>query len=164
MKGIGIWILIGVGALVILGTLFPTLDGGPELAADFSLVSLDGKTVSLSDYRGRVVLLDFWASWCAPCTKTLPSLHELHERLADRGVDLLVVSLDASEKISREYLEESGFPTDNVLWGSLDEARAVKRLYGVIGIPRTFLIDREGFIRFDGYPRNLTAETIEPWL
>jgi cytochrome c biogenesis protein CcmG/thiol:disulfide interchange protein DsbE len=164
VKGIGIWILIGMGTLAIVGALLPMLDGEPELAADFSLVSLDGETVSLSGYRGRVVLLDFWASWCAPCTKTFPTLHELHERFADRGVDFLVVSLDGSEKKSREHLEENGFPTDNVLWGSLDEARAVKRLYGVIGIPRTFLIDRDGFIRFDGHPRSLTAETIESWL
>lgn len=164
MKGIGIWILIGVGTLAVLGALLPMWGGEPKLAADFSLVSLDGEAVSLSDLRGSVVLLDFWASWCAPCIKTFPALHELQEAFADRGVDLLVVSLDASAEASREHLLEQGFPTDNVLWGSLKEARAVQRLYGVIGIPRTFLIDRDGLIRFDGYPRNLTAETIELWL
>lgn len=164
MKGIGIWILIGVGTLAVLGALLPMWGGEPKLAEDFSLVSLDGEAVSLSDLRGSVVLLDFWASWCAPCIKTFPALHELQEAFADRGVDLLVVSLDASAEASREHLLEQGFPTDNVLWGSLKEARAVQRLYGVIGIPRTFLIDRDGLIRFDGYPRNLTAETIELWL
>ena len=57
-------------------------------------------------------------------------------------------------------LEEAGYETGNVLWGSLEEARAVKNLFGVVGIPRTFLIDREGFIRYDGYPTGLTLEDI----
>jgi len=164
VKSIGIWILIGVGTLAVLGALLPELDREPELAEDFSLLNLDEETVSLSDFRGRVVVLDFWASWCGPCTKTFPSLHELHERFADRGVDLLVVSLDKTGEDSREFFIDGGFPIDNVLWGSLTEARAIQRLYGVVGIPRTFLIDRDGLIRFDGYPRNLTAEKIEPWL
>ncbi|MFC2077545.1 peroxiredoxin family protein [Candidatus Bipolaricaulota bacterium] len=160
------WILILLGAVVAaaaLGLLSPGRSE-PALAPGFSLVSLDGDVVSLSDYRGQVVVLDFWASWCQPCTKTFPKLHELHGQYADRGVVLLVVSLDRSEEASREHLAENGFPTENVLWGSLAEARAVKDLYGVRGIPRTFLIDREGYIRFSGYPSRVDAEKLEPWL
>ena len=165
MKDTGILVLIGavVVAAVIIG-LLPKGEEPPRLAPDFSLVSLDGETVHLSDYRGRIVLLDFWASWCKPCTRTFPALHEVYEDFSDRGVDLLVVSLDRSEEASREYLEENGFPTENVLWGSLAEARAIKELYGVRGIPKTFLIDRDGFIRFSGYPLHLDAEALEPWL
>jgi len=132
---------------------------GPELAPDFTLLSLDGELVSLSAYQGRVVVLDFWASWCKPCTRTLPAVHELISQF-EGEVDLLLVSLDKSEKASRSALEEAGYETGNVLWGSLEEARAVKNLFGVVGIPRTFLIDREGFIRYDGYPTGLTLEDI----
>jgi len=164
MKDTGVWILLGVGLLAILGGLGLFGDAEPELAPSFSLVSLDGEIVSLSDYRGRVVLLDFWASWCRPCTTTFPAVHELHEQFADRGLDLLVVSLDASAEDALDFLEQNGFPTNNVLWGSLPEARSVKRLYGVGGIPRTFVIDRDGYIRFEGHPRNLKPEIVEPWL
>lgn len=164
MKDLGLWLLIGVGALAIAAGLFGFGDPDPELAPAFSLVSLDGEIVSLSDFSGQVVLLDFWASWCKPCRATFPAVHALAEEFADQGLKLLVVSLDASAEASREELLANDFPTDNVLWGSLSEARAVRNLYGVVGIPRTFLIDREGLIRFDGYPRNLTAADIEPWL
>ena len=164
MKNTGLWILFGVGLLVIFGGLGFFGEPEPELGPDFSLVSLDGEIVSLSDYRGRVVLLDFWASWCKPCIRTFPAVHELHEQFVDRETALLVVSLDASAEDARAFLEESGFPTHNVLWGSLPEARAVKGLYGVGGIPKTFVIDREGYIRFEGHPRNLKAEIVEPWL
>jgi len=164
VKDIGSWLLLGVGLLAIAAGLFGFGGKDPEIAPGFSLVSLDGEVVSLSDYRGQIVLLDFWASWCKPCRTTFPAVHALAERFADRGVTLLVVSLDASEEASRQYLTDEGYPTANVLWGSLDEARAVRNLYGVVGIPHTFVIDRDGLIRFDGYPRNLNAETIEPWL
>jgi thiol-disulfide isomerase/thioredoxin len=164
LDNLGVWLLVGVGLLAIASGLFGFGERPPEVAPGFSLLSLDGEVVSLFDYRGQVVLLDFWASWCKPCRTTFPAVHSLAEAYAGQGLKLLVISLDASEEDSRELLLEEGFPTDNVLWGSLDEARAVKALYGVGGIPRTFLIDRQGLIRFDGYPRNLTAETIEPWL
>jgi len=160
------WILLLIGGLVIAAVVgfLPRGEEAPRLAPDFSLVSLDGVTIHLSEYRGRVVLLDFWASWCKPCTRTFPELHAVYEEFSDRGVDLLVVSLDRSEEASREYLEENGFPTENVLWGSLAEARAIKDLYDVHGIPKTFLIDRDGFIRYSGYPLHLDAEALEPWL
>jgi len=123
-------------------------------------VNLDGETVRLSDFRGRVVVVDFWASWCKPCTKTLPALHDLLDSYAG-DVDLLLVSLDKSDKASRTAMEDAGYGTNNVLWGSLEEARAVRDLFGVVGIPRTFLIDQEGFIRFEGYPTSLTASVID---
>ncbi|MGB2983044.1 MAG: TlpA disulfide reductase family protein [Candidatus Bipolaricaulia bacterium] len=161
MRDIGPWILIGLAALVVIGAMIDS--GGetePRPAPDFSLVSLDGEIVSLSDHEGRVVLLDFWATWCRPCTRTFPALHGLQQRFADQGVDLLVVSLDRSAEVAREHLVEAGFPTFNVLWGSLAEARAVRGIYGVVGIPHTFLIDRDGLIQFSGYPLSLTAEKL----
>jgi len=164
VKDLGLWLILGAALLAIAGGLIGFGERPPELAPAFSLVSLDGEVVSLSDYLGRVVLLDFWASWCKPCRTTFPAVHALAEEYADRGVVLLVVSLDASEENSRDHLLVEGFPTHNVLWGSLEEARAVRNLYGVVGIPRTFVIDRDGLIRFDGYPRNLTGADVEPWL
>jgi len=162
MKNSGILIVIGVVALLGL-ILFPR-DKGPDPAPDFSLVNLDGGVVTLSSFRGHVVILDFWASWCHPCTDTFPIVHSLYERYADQGVVLLVVSLDGSEKDIRAWMEENGFPSGEVLWGSYAEAREIRDLYGVVGIPHTFVIDRDGYIRFDGHPRNLAAKDIEELL
>ncbi len=165
MKNIGIWLAIGLaGAALVSLVFFGGMDSEPEIAPDFTLRSLDDADVSLVELRGSVVILDFWATWCKPCTKTFPDLHALQQDYVDRGVVLLVVSLDKSAQRARDYLVDAGFATDNVLWGSLEEARAVKSLYGVGGIPRTFLIDRAGFIRFSGYPTRLTSEEIESWL
>jgi len=132
----------------------------PQPAPNFTLVSLDGETVRLSDYRGRAVVVDFWASWCKPCTRTLPALHELLEGYGGE-VELLLVSLDKSEKASRDAMEAAGYSTGNVLWGSLAEAREVKSLFGVVGIPWTFLIDGDGLIRYAGLPSGLTADVID---
>jgi thiol-disulfide isomerase/thioredoxin len=165
VKDIGIWVAIAlVGIAVLSGVLSGGAGSGPEIAPEFTLPNLDGIDVSLAEYRGSIVILDFWATWCKPCTKTFPELHALQEEYADRDVVLLVVSLDKSAQRARDHLIENGYATDNILWGSLEEARAVKELYGVGGIPRTFLIDRAGYIRYSGYPTRLTREEIEPWL
>jgi thiol-disulfide isomerase/thioredoxin len=165
VKDVGIWVVLGLAGLAVVSAiLLGGVESGPKLAPDFTLRSLDGVDVSLAEYRGSVVILDFWATWCKPCTKTFPELHALQQDYASRGVILLIVSLDRSAQRARDHLVEGGFPTDNVLWGSLDEARAVKELYGVGGIPRTLLIDREGTIRYSGYPTRLTPEEIEAWL
>jgi len=165
MREYGIWILAALAVISIGMALFiAPLDEGPREAPDFTLENLDGDSVTLSSLLGDVVVLDFWATWCKPCIKTFPSLHELVDSYEAEDVTLLVVSIDRLEWRARDYLVENGFPTDNVLWSSMEESREVKALYGVIGIPHTFIIDREGTIRFSGHPARLTGEDIEPWL
>ncbi len=157
------WIVAGIVAVVLLLLAAPAEDT-VLFAPEFSLPALDGQTVTLSALRGEVVILDFWASWCKPCTRTLPALHALAARLADRGVVLLAVSLDRNEEAARGYVDQQGFDPGAVLYGSLDAARAVKDLYGVVGIPRTFVIDRAGWIRFSGSPSGVTEELVMRWL
>jgi len=135
-----------------------------EVAPSFTLPNLDGDDVSLVDFRGSVVILEFWATWCEPCVRLFPEIHAVWEAVADRGAALLVVSLDKTEDAPRNFMIENDLPTDNVLWGSLESARAVKDLFGIVGTAHVVLIDRGGYVRYSGHPMHVTAEIIEPWL
>ncbi len=164
MRTLGVLITAALAGVVLLVLLLP---GSPEellIAPDFDLANLDGDLVQLSQFRGQVVVLDFWATWCTPCLTSFPALHALVEPLRDQGVVLLAVCLDRSEDVAREYLAEHGYGTELALWGSLEKARAVQALYGVIGIPKTFVVDREGFIRYAGHPDRLREADLQPWL
>jgi PKD repeat protein len=135
-----------------------------EKAPDFTLQSLDEQTVSLSQFRGFVVLLDFWASSCGPCRSTLPYLETLRARYAGEGLVLVSVSVDENVEDVRSFLEEGGYSQIVALWQSHEAAEAVRQRYGVTDIPRTFVMDRQGIIRWVGQPIVLRDRDIEPWL
>ncbi|MDD4903108.1 MAG: redoxin domain-containing protein [Candidatus Bipolaricaulis sp.] len=133
-----------------------------DLAPDFTLPELsNGADVNLASFRGYVVLLDFWASQCTPCRTSMPHLEVLRKEFADQGLIVLAVNLDASEGTAREFVEEGGYGEFVVV---RDAREAVKALYGVDGIPYTFVIDRQGVIRHADHPIRLRAWQIEPWL
>jgi peroxiredoxin len=132
-----------------------------ERAPDFTLRSLDGEFISLSQFRGRVVILDFWASWCGPCRSTMPNLHALWRDVADRGVDLIGISLDRTEAAASSYLASNGYGDVISLWESLSAAQAVASLYGVRAIPQTVVIDRNGIVRFNNHPAMLERALLE---
>jgi len=134
-----------------------------DVAPTFSLPTLDGERISLSDYRGRLVILDFWASWCVPCRLSMPTLEAIAAELGE-DVVLLGVSLDRSETDARTYVDAKGYTDLVALYGSLGAARAVAGDYGVLGIPRTFVIDRNGIVRFVGHPNLLGRDLIESLL
>ena len=163
MKNTGFLIAIALAGILLATVLFSG-EQEPKMAPDFSLLSLDGETVTLSELRGNVVVIDFWATWCRPCLKSFPNLHAVVDRHQDRGVVLLVISLDKTAKRARDYLVDNGYPTNNVLWESLDDAREIKKLFGVVGIPRTIIIDRDGFIQYSGHPDKLTDDDLVKWL
>ena len=132
-----------------------------ERAPDFSLRSLGGEIVSLAQFRGRVVILDFWASWCGPCRATMPALHALWQDVASRGVVLVGISLDRSEAAAATYLAANGYGDMVALWESLAAAQSVASLYGVRAIPRTVVIDRNGMVRFNGHSATLGRALLE---
>lgn len=114
----------------------------PIAADDFRLDSLGGAPVNLSDYRGRVVFLNFWATWCPPCRAEMPSMERLHRRLRDRGLAIVAVDLQESAAAVKTFVKEASL-TFTVL---LDADGAVGGAWGAQSIPTTYLIDRTGTI------------------
>ncbi len=134
-----------------------------QRAPDFLLPSLDNETIALSDYRGKVVILDFWASWCGPCKLTMPTLENYAQALAD-DVVLIGVSLDRQASDASDYLSANHYEAVVALYGSYAAAVKVFETYGGGGIPKTFVIDRAGVIRYVGHPASLSRQAIEGWI
>lgn len=113
-----------------------------EKAPDFSLKDLEGRTVSLSSLKGKVVLLNFWATWCPSCVAEMPSLNKLYHSMKSRGLEVIGVSTDGSPAEVREYVQKKGLAFRVVV----DESRDVSRKYRVFSLPTTFLVDKKGDI------------------
>lgn len=120
------------------------LDEGDRAPA-FAAPSLDGKgTVELSRYRGKVVYLDFWASWCAPCLVAIPEIERMRSEFPADQFQVIAVNLDQKEKKALRFLAKNpvGYPSASDPEGSLPER------YGVDTMPTSYLIDRDGVIRY----------------
>lgn len=114
-----------------------------EKAKDFELSSINGKTYSLSGLKGKVVLVNFWATWCTYCVKENPSLDRLYREFKDDGFIVLGISVDRSPATVRHYLKDNPL-TYPILMDS--KGKVFVRTYTVIGIPVTYLINKEGYI------------------
>ncbi|MFG0330991.1 MAG: TlpA family protein disulfide reductase [Phycisphaerales bacterium] len=112
---------------------------GSAEAPDFTLDLADGSTFTLSEARGDVVLLDFWATWCPPCRAAMPGIQSIHEKYASRGVRVLGVNINDDTAKARAYMSDNGFD-----YGLLVEGDSVAEKYKVTGIPTFFLIGVDG--------------------
>ncbi len=115
-----------------------------QAAPDFALKSSTGENLRLSEYRGDVVMINFWATWCGPCRQEMPLLDELYQRYSRVGFNLLGVNIDDDSRRAMQMIEELGvnFP---VLF---DASKRVSELYDVDAMPVTVLVDREGTVRY----------------
>jgi peroxiredoxin len=137
-----------------------------ETAPDFTAHTTNGGSLTLYDHRGSVILLDFWGAWCTPCRSSMPHLDALIREHADQDVVGIVVSTDAAEQTSIDFLEEGGYDAFLSAWEPGGKSKnPLTKLYGLdgpdAGIPRTFVIDRQGVIRYSGHPIDLTGEMLE---
>jgi thiol-disulfide isomerase/thioredoxin len=109
-------------------------------APDFTAARLDGIPVRLSALRGKVVFLNFWATWCPPCREEIPSMEALYQRFRGKGLEFLAVDIQEDKDEVAAFMKEHGlnFPV------ALDSTGRISNEYGIRGIPTTFIIDREG--------------------
>ena len=128
-------------------------------APDFTLKSRSGENVKLSELRGDVVMINFWASWCAPCRQEMPLLEDMHKKYSDLGFVLLGVNVEEDSSKAAELLREVpvSFP---VLY---DNTNKVTKLYKVVAMPSTVMVDRDGNMRYlhRGYLPGYEAEYIK---
>lgn len=135
----------------------PAAQKATAAAPDFTLPTTDGKTLKLSDLKGKVVILDFWATWCPPCRKGIPDLVELKEKYGSKGVEIIGISVDTETKpevvpFIKEY--EINYP---VVYGNMN---VYQQYGGIRAIPTSFIIDKEGKIvaSYEGLISKLTYE------
>jgi peroxiredoxin len=161
-------IILGLLAFIAVAVLFLLKQNNSYLtyaplaarrpAPDFALPSLDGKMVSLSDYKGHVVLVNIWATWCPPCVDEMPSMENLYKEFKDENFEILAVSIDAlGANAVRPFMKKYNlsFPA------LLDPEATIKTLYQTTGVPESFIVNKEGILveKVIG-PRNWAAPEV----
>jgi peroxiredoxin len=134
----------GMTAAVVMATSAVSAGLKQSKAPDFTLVSNAGENLRLSEYRGDVVLINFWASWCGPCRQEMPVLSALHDKYSALGFTVLGVNVESDSGKARKLLQQLpvSFPV------VFDHDSVVSREYDVVAMPSTVLVDRDGNIRY----------------
>jgi peroxiredoxin len=144
--------LLTIGALVLPAAALEQGDKAP----DFTAPGLAGEAISLAAYRGKVVYLDFWASWCGPCAQALPALDKLRKEFPADDFQVVAVNVDRESKSAKAFLRKRpiGYPS------ALDPEGAIPARFGVETMPTSFLIDRDGTVRH--VQRGFRSDDVEP--
>lgn len=143
----GDWILIGTLAVlagvlvwVVAGTLEPPVVNAGDTAPKFSVLTEDGKTITPSNFGGKLLVLNFWASWCAPCIAETPSLEAFQRTFSKKGVVVLGVSMDTNEKLYKDFLARYHISFET----SRDPEGDISSSYGTFQFPDSYIIDPSG--------------------
>jgi peroxiredoxin len=144
-----------VAGVVLTAALSVAAVAAAEKAPDFTLKDITGKTVSLAQFKGKTVFLDFWASWCPPCRRSIPEVEKLYEKVQGQDVVVLGINVEGDADAARKFVASKGMKYP-VLLG--DEK--VARDYHVNGIPSFFIVDKDGAIvkQYQGYQPDMEAE------
>lgn len=136
--------LLVMTAAVVMATATVSAGSRQSSAPDFTLKSHEGENLRLSEYRGNVVLINFWASWCGPCRQEMPVLSELHDKYQALGFTVLGVNVESDSGKARKLLKDLpvSFPV------VFDNDSVVSKQYDVVAMPSTVLVDRDGKMRY----------------
>ena len=152
---VAVFIIIALGLLLIQACTpsSQAMQGGQqeaavginvgEIAPDFTLLDLDGNEVRLSEFQGRVVLVNFWATWCPPCRAEMPDIESLYQEYKDKGLVVIGIDIGEPEATVRQFVQRGGYSWTFVL----DSTGTVAANYNIRAIPTSFFIDREGVIQ-----------------
>ncbi len=154
------WIFVrSVALFIALFTGQALAVGLQDEAPDFTLKSLDGGNLRLEEYRGQVVLINFWASWCGPCRQEMPLLDRLHHRYEDTGFAVLGINVEGDSDSAQEIVDKTKV-TFPIL---IDVGQKVSELYNLEAMPSTVVVDRDGIIRYIhlGYKPGDEAKYVE---
>ncbi len=127
-------LLLGLFLLSLAGTALA------KKAPDFNLPSSDGHNIKLSDFRGQVVYVDFWASWCKPCRKSFPFMNNLQKKYGKQGLKVIAINLDSDKGAAKRFLKKN--PAKFTI--AYDTENKTPELYGLMVMPTTYLVDRQG--------------------
>jgi cytochrome c biogenesis protein CcmG/thiol:disulfide interchange protein DsbE len=160
-KKVAVVILIAVIGLFLLFLIAKEGSRGTkiihegDLAPEFRLQALNGSVVSLADFRGKVVMVHFWATWCPPCVEEMPMIEQLSRALGSADFKILAVSVDeGGAGAVAEFMQRNGLS----LPALLDPGRSIASLYGTFKFPETYILDRRGVVKYKAIgPRNWTA-------
>jgi thiol-disulfide isomerase/thioredoxin len=142
----------------------PEGSGVGEKAYDFTALSTNGQEITLSEFRGDVVLIEFWGSWCTPCKQSMPHINAFWEAYHDQGFAVLAISTDAASEDAVTYLAANEFTGLICIWEPGGKKTRIKQLYEVDWIPRSIVVDRGGIVRYNGHPMDLEGALIETLL
>jgi peroxiredoxin len=140
LLALSVALIVSGGLVWSLGSRVPTVGMQAE---DFQLADLDGKTQSLSQFRGKIVLVNFWATWCKGCTMEMPAMQATFDRLQDKGFVILAIDELESDAEVRAHIRQHGY-TYQVL---MDRDNKVANQFGVFGLPVSVFIDQEGRVQ-----------------
>ncbi len=136
----GLTLIMSSSLVWAMGSRVPVVGTSAE---DFRLVDLEGKSQSLSQHRGKVVLVNFWATWCKPCTTEMPAMQATYDKLRDKGFVVLAINELEDETKVREHVKQHGH-TFPVL---MDRENKVANQFGVFGLPVSVFLDEQGVVR-----------------
>ncbi len=138
-------IIITLGIIIVVFPSPPSLASTiDQPAPDFTLKSLQGKNLKLSELAGNVILVNFWASWCGPCRKEMPLLNDLHNKYKNLGFIVLGVNVEEEVDNAKSFIADS--PVDFPIL--FDSKNDVSKLYDIIAMPTSAIIDRNGTLRY----------------
>lgn len=137
-----------LGILLLSSLAVPAKDGPKigEVAPSFQGVTIHGEKIELADFKGKVVLIDFWASWCGPCREEMPYLAELHHRYQNSGFEIIAVNIDEKPENAKKFINEL---SQNIRFPIIKDPRQeIPPQFQFKGMPSTILLDKNGVIRF----------------
>jgi peroxiredoxin len=135
-----LFVMMAAFCFALYNSLHETIVNAGDRAPSFTITADNGKTFTARDFGGKLLLVNFWATWCPPCVEEVPGLNELYRQLGPKGLVILGISQDKDENAYKQFLEKSplAFPTVR------DPSEDIQLSYGTIQIPESYLIDRNG--------------------